>query len=226
MKREILHFLLDNALRLFTRTEFMQCENIPKTGGFILATNHNSRLDSPILYSNPVRKDLIALIATEYRSNLFFWIILQAAEVIWLDRSKADFSAFRKAVDTIKQGHVIGIAPEGTRSRVGQMLEGKPGVLLLTTRADVPIVPVGITGTEDMMQKIRSWHKPKITVRFGKAFTLPPISRENRDEAMQQNTTEVMCQIAALLPENYRGFYKDFVRVGEIIRENGYPVLG
>ena len=64
MKREILHFLLNNALRLFTRTEFLQCENMPPTGGFILATNHNSRLDSPILYSNPVRPDLIALIAT------------------------------------------------------------------------------------------------------------------------------------------------------------------
>ncbi|HEX7556987.1 MAG TPA: lysophospholipid acyltransferase family protein [Leptolinea sp.] len=226
MKHKFLHFILNLAVRLFTRTEFLQCENIPKKGGFILATNHNSRLDSPILYSNPVRPDLIALIATEYRSNLFFWILLQAAEVIWLDRSKADFSAFRKAVEVIKQGHVIGIAPEGTRSRVGRMLEGKPGILLLTTRADVPIVPVGITGTEDMMQKILALHKPKITVRFGKAFTLPPIPRENRDGAMQQNTTEVMCQIAALLPEKYRGFYREFTRVGEIIRENGYPDLG
>ena len=144
------------------------------------------------------------------------------ADVIWIDRSKADFSAFRKAVDVIKQGHVIGIAPEGTRSRVGQMLEGKPGVLLLAGRAEVPIVPVGITGTEDMMKKILAFHRPKITVRFGKAFTLPPIPRDSRDEAMQQNTTEVMCQIAALLPENYRGFYQGFERVGEIIRKNGY----
>ncbi len=226
MKHEILHYILDNALRLFTRTEFLQCENIPVTGGFFLATNHNSRLDSPIVYCNPVRKDLTALIAKEYRSNLLFWIILQAAEVIWLDRSKADFSAFRKAVDLVKQGHVIGIAPEGTRSRVGQLLEGKPGVLLLTTRAGVPIVPVGITGSEDMMQKILAFHRPKIMVRFGKAFDLPPIPREGRDEAMQQNTTEVMCQIAALLPERYRGFYSAYPRVGEIIKENGNAELG
>jgi 1-acyl-sn-glycerol-3-phosphate acyltransferase len=223
MKREILHFVLNVALRLFTRTEFLQLENVPPTGGFILATNHNSRLDSPVLYANPIRPDLIALIATEYKSNLFFRIILQAAEVIWLDRSKADFSAFRKAVDLIKQGSVIGIAPEGTRSRNGQLLEGKPGILLLTSRADVPIVPVGITGTEDMMQKILAFQKPAIKVRFGKAFKLPPLPKDDRDAAMLHNTTEVMCQIAALLPERYRGFYRGYDRVGKIIRENAYP---
>jgi 1-acyl-sn-glycerol-3-phosphate acyltransferase len=225
MKREILHFLLDNAIRLFTRTEFLQRENMPLTGGFILAINHNSRLDIPVLFSNPVRRDLTALIADDYRSNLFFLIILQMGDAIWLDRKKADFSAFRQAVDLIKQGHVMGIAPEGTRSRVGQMLEGKPGVLLLAARAGVPIVPVGITGTEDAMRKLGTFRRPGITVRFGKAFSLPPIPRENRDEAMQQNTTEVMCQIAALLPEKYRGFYQRFDRVGEIIKENGYPDL-
>jgi 1-acyl-sn-glycerol-3-phosphate acyltransferase len=226
MKHEFLHFVLNTALRLFTRTEFLQCENIPLTGGFFLATNHNSRLDSAVMYCNPVRSDLTALVATEYRNNLFFRLFLQAADVIWLDRSKADFTAFRKAVDLVKQGKVIGIAPEGTRSRVGQLLEGKPGVLLLTTRAGVPIVPVSIIGSEDMMQRIRSFRKPKITIRFGKAFNLPPIPREGRDEALQQSTTEVMCQIAALMPVKYRGFYKDFPRVGEIIKENGYPDLG
>ena len=224
MKQEILHFLLDNFIRLCTRTEFLQWENLPPTGGFILSTNHNSRLDIPVLFANPVRKDLTALIANDYRSNLFFWIILQAGDVIWLDRSKADFSAFRRAIDLIKQGQLMGIAPEGTRSRVGQMLEGKSGVLLLAEKANVPIIPVGITGTENAMRNILSFRRPKITARFGKAFSLPSIPRDNRDEVMQQNTTEVMCQIAALLPEQYRGFYKGFKRVGEIIKENGYPL--
>jgi len=223
MKQEILHFILDNFIRLGTQTEYVQCENLPPLGGYILAINHNSRLDIPVLFSNPVRRDLTALIANEYRANLFFWIILQTGNAIWLDRSKADFSAFRQAVDLIKHGHVMGIAPEGTRSRVGEMLEGKPGILLLAARAGVPIVPVGITGTEDAMQKMLTLRRSKITVRFGKAFTLPPIPRENRDEAMQQNTTEVMCQIAALLPRGYRGFYQGFGRVGEIIKENHYP---
>lgn len=226
MKYRVLRFLIENFIRLMTRTTFMQTDNLPPSGGFILATNHNSRLDIPVLYSNPVRKDMTALIADDYRTNLFFWLILQSGGAIWLDRTKADFSAFRQAVDLIKQGKVLGIAPEGTRSRVGQLLEGKPGVLLLAARAGVPIVPVGITGTEDGMKNMLSFRWPKITARFGKAFNLPTISRENRDESMQAATTEVMCQIAALLPEKYRGFYKDFARVGEIIRENGYPKLG
>lgn len=224
MKNKILRYLIDNAVRLVTRTDYLQTENMLPDGGCILATNHNSRLDIPILFANPVRHDMTALIADDYRSNLFFWIILQTGGAIWLDRTKADFSAFRQAVDLLRQGKVLGIAPEGTRSRVGQLLEGKPGVLLLAARAGVPIVPVGITGTEDGMQKLLSFRKPKIIARFGKAFHLPPIPREGRDDAMQANTTEVMCQIAALLPEKFRGFYRDFPRVGEIIRENGYTV--
>ncbi len=222
MKSGILRWLIENFVRFMTRTTYLLTDNMPPSGGFILATNHNSRVDSAILLSNPVRSDMSALVAQEYRDNLFFRIIVQAADVIWLDRSKADFSAFRVAVDRIKEGRVMGIAPEGTRSRVGKLLEGKPGIQLLTSRADVPVVAVGITGSEDMMQKLLAFRKPEITVRYGKPFKLPPISRENRDEAMQQATTEVMCQIAALLPERYRGFYKDFPRVDEIIKENGY----
>jgi len=226
MNQKIIRFLIENFIRFMTRTSYLQTENIPPAGGFILATNHNSRVDSAILLTNPVRSDMSALVAKEYNGNLFFRVIVQAADVIWLDRSKADFSAFRLAVEKIKEGRVMGIAPEGTRSHVGQLLEGKPGIQLLTSRAEVPIVPVGITGSEDMMKRILAFQKPDITVRFGKAFTLPPIPRENRDESMQQATTEVMCQIAALLPERYRGFYKGYPRVDEIIRENGYPDLG
>ncbi len=223
MNKRFLRFLIENFIRHLTRTTYLQTENMPPSGGFILATNHNSRVDSAILLSNPVRSDMSALVAKEYNSNPFFSAIVQAADVIWLDRSKADFTAFRVAVDKIKEGRVMGIAPEGTRSHMGQLLEGKPGIQLLTSRADVPVVPVGITGSDDMMKKILTFRKPEITVRYGKPFRLPPIPRENRDEAMQAATTEVMCQIAALLPEKYRGFYKDYARVGEIIRENGYP---
>jgi 1-acyl-sn-glycerol-3-phosphate acyltransferase len=226
MKSPFLRNLVENFIRYMTRTNYLHTENMPPTGGFILATNHNSRVDSAILLSNPVRSDMSALVAKEYLDNLFIRIIVQAADVIWLDRSKADFSAFRVAVDKLKEGRVMGIAPEGTRSRVGQLLEGKPGIQLLTSRADVPIVPVGITGSEDMMKKILAFQKPKITVRYGKPFRLPPIPRDNRDEAMQQATTEVMCQIAALLPEKYQGFYKNHPRLAEIIREKGYADLG
>jgi 1-acyl-sn-glycerol-3-phosphate acyltransferase len=225
MNKPFLRSLIQTLIGLLTRTTYLQTEYLPPSGGIILATNHNSRVDSALLLSNPVRQDISALVAKEYRDNLFFRFIVQAADVIWLDRSKADFSAFRIAVEKIKEGRVLGIAPEGTRSRIGQLLEGKPGIQLLTSRADVPIVPVGITGSEDMMQKLRAFKRPETVVRFGKPFTLPPLPRDNREEAMQKNTTEVMCQIAALLPERYRGFYKDFPRVQEIIKENGYTGL-
>jgi 1-acyl-sn-glycerol-3-phosphate acyltransferase len=226
MTDNFLLFLVKQFIGGMTRTTYLHTENLPPSGGIILATNHNSRMDSALLLANPIRSDITALVAKEYRELLFFRIVVKAADVIWLDRSKADFTAFRAAVEKIKEGRVLGIAPEGTRSRVGQLLEGKPGIQLLTSRADVPIVPVGIYGSEDMMEKMRALKRPSITLRFGKAFTLPPLPRDGREEAVQQNTTEVMCQIAALLPEKYRGFYRDFPRVQDIIKENGYVEPG
>ncbi|NLF49620.1 MAG: hypothetical protein GX577_00645, partial [Leptolinea sp.] len=89
MNQKIIRFLIENFIRFMTRTSYLQTENIPPAGGFILATNHNSRVDSAILLTNPVRSDMSALVAKEYNGNLFFRVIVQAADVIWLDRSKA-----------------------------------------------------------------------------------------------------------------------------------------
>jgi len=111
------------------------------------------------------------------------------------------------------------IAPEGTRSRTGSLIEAKPGVSYLATKLNRPIVPVGITGTEDQalivnLKKLRRGH---ITVTAGHPFMLPPLPRENRDEVLKQYTDEIMCHIAALLPEKYRGVYANHPRLKELL---------
>ena len=115
---------------------------------------------------------------------------------------------------------MLGIAPEGTRSTVRALLEGKPGTAYLAEMMRVPVVPVAITGTETAMARILTFRPPKIRVHYGKPFTLPPIDRSDRDASLQRNTDEIMSRIAVLLPERYRGFYKDHPRVKEL--EKGF----
>jgi 1-acyl-sn-glycerol-3-phosphate acyltransferase len=195
-------------------------ENIPRTGGVILTTNHMSRVDTPLLLISVPRKDLGALIAHKYRFNPVFAFLVWSTESIWINREITDFKALRAGVNMLRNGRILGIAPEGTRSRVGSLIKGKSGAALLADRSGAIIQPVAIIGSEIMMNEIVHFRRPPITVRYGKPYTLPTIDRAYREEGLQKNTDEIMCQIAALLPEKYWGVYRDHPRLKELL-QNG-----
>jgi 1-acyl-sn-glycerol-3-phosphate acyltransferase len=217
MKRETLNRLIDTLMRRVAVVEMYGDENIPKEGGVLVATNHMSRFDIPLLCMNPTRPEISALVADKYKSNPIFHYILNVAGIVWLDRSKADFGAFRVALDALKRGICIGVAPEGTRSNLGYMNEGKPGTALLALKAGVPIVPVGISGTEKATANLSHLRKSHFVARFGPAFRLPPLDRANREAQMKIFTDEIMCRIAALLPEQYHGYYAGHPRLLELL---------
>jgi len=225
LKREklqrIMYFLFDKI----TETRFYGSENIPESGGVIIATNHMSRMDIPLLFTNPVRPEITALVANKYATFPGINWIINTAGGIYLDRENADFQAFRNAINLIKSGVPMGIAPEGTRSKQGELLEGKPGMILLAMRTGVPIVPVGLAGTENAFRRLFTFRKPRMVARFGKPYQIPDIDRSRRDEQLQEVTTEIMCRIAALLPEKYWGFYRGHPRLIELVKQQGGPVI-
>lgn len=219
MKRETLKNILHRLLNLLTRVEYHHLEYVPPRGGIIIATNHLSRLDIPVLLVIPARDDVTALVTDKYKAYPLFKWLVTTANGIWLDRTKADFTAFKAAVEAIKDGQAMGIAPEGTRSQTGGLIEGKSGVVLLALRAGCPIVPVGISGTDTAVADMLKLKRPPIQVTFGPAFTLPPLDRDNREEQLKRYTDEVMCRIAVTLPEKYRGVYREAPRVKELEKE-------
>lgn len=219
MNSHKLRSIISWLVKRLTRTTYKGVENIPLSGGALIACNHMSRMDIPVLFLTPNRPEMTALVTTKYLKYPFLRWFIVTAEGIWLDRDTADFSAFRKAVDALKEGKAIGIAPEGTRSVTAQLIEGKPGTALLALRTGVPIVPVAITGTEDSVHQLRSFKRPYITVEYGKPIYPPALDRTNREGQLDQLTTEVMCQIAAMLPEKYHGFYRGHPRLLQILAE-------
>jgi 1-acyl-sn-glycerol-3-phosphate acyltransferase len=92
-------------------------------------------------------------------------------------------------------------------------------VSYLAARSGFPVFPVAITGTEDkvILANLIRLRKSPITLTAGKPFTLPPLPSKDRGEALQRYTDEIMCQIAAILPERYRGVYADHPRLKELL---------
>lgn len=212
------------ALRSLTTTifnglmniHFNGLENIPPTGGCILATNHLSRLDTPLIFMAVDREDLSGLVTHKYRYNPLFALFVKVSNSIWINRDIADYRAIRAALSHIKNGGVLGIAPEGTRSRNGILIQAKSGIALIAEKAGVPIIPVGIYGSEDTMFKLRHFQRPNVYLNFGKSFLLPTIDRIDRESSLLHNTDEIMCRIAALLPEKYHGFYSGHPIIKEL----------
>lgn len=209
-------------IRLLTKFNVRNAEHIPPDGGLLMTANHLSRLDTPLLMAITERTDLVGIVAKKYQKKPFFkWLLQHIGTMIWMDREKMDFNAVREALDYLRQGKVVGIAPEGTRSRdYSGLLEGKQGAAVLASRASVPILPVGIYGSEKINDYWLRLRRPPVTVQIGPSYFLPEIESEDRQAWLARCTDEIMCRIAVLLPPEYRGFYAQHPRLKELLAEN------
>ncbi len=225
MVREILRRVLLFLFRILTRLEVVGEENIPECGGCLLASNHLSRLDAPLVFALLKRKDSTGLIADKYKNYPIFKWVIEGAEGIWLDRDHPDFGALRAAVKYMRAGGLIGLAPEGTRSTTGGLIQPKPGVAFLAAKANVPIVPVAIRGTEKTIQGFKQFRRLPVRVEFGAPFSLSEGQTKDRsqdkDAVLKEAADEIMCQIAKLLPANYWGVYEGHPRLFELLNANG-----
>ena len=202
----IIRAIVNVLLSLFVRREYVGLENFPDEPPYILATNHLSVFDSPLLLAacpHTVR----AFAAAKHKRNPIYALLLTIMGSIWVRRGEVDRRALREALDLLKHGEVLGMAPEGTRARGTYALQkGKTGPAYLATRADVPIVPVGLTGTERIKRNLPRLHRTPVRVVVGKPFRLPQSGRV-RGQTLHEYTDLIMHRIAELLPEEYRGAY-------------------
>ncbi len=201
---------------LLTHIEVHGLENVPAHGAVILASNHLSRLDAPLLFILLAREDVTGLVADKYKKNPFFRPLIQAVNGIWINREEADFQALREARRYLAQGGMLGVAPEGTRSRDGVLNRAKNGIAYLAEKSGAPVLPVAIHGTEKAFHELARLRRPRLVVHFGELVQLPRVSAKERNPALVANTDEVMCRIAAMLPEEYRGYYANHARLKEL----------
>jgi len=218
MKR-FLRWLIHAVLKLITKIEASGYENLPEKGGFVIAVNHLGFLDTPMAYYALDNWNLFIPVAEKWEENPLWRWLGKHLNLIFVDRFKPDLKAMREMIRRMEDGQTLVIAPEGTRARDEKMAQGKPGVAYLASKMGWRIVPVAITGTEDRLVIDNLKHLRLTPVRLvaGKSFMLPAFPRENRDEVLQQYTDEIMCRIAAMLPERNRGYYSQHPRLKELL---------
>jgi 1-acyl-sn-glycerol-3-phosphate acyltransferase len=217
--RDSLRWILMRLVDLVAKVEIRGMENLPKDGAFVITTNHLGMLDVTLLYYSIHRWDVFVPVAEKWERLGFLRWLGKYLNWIFIDRFNPDLKAMRTMMSLMEKGHTLVIAPEGTRSRVGSMIEGKPGASYLAAKLQVPIVPIGLAGTEDrtVFANLRKLRRSPVLINAGKPFTLPPLTRKDRASALREYTDEIMCQIAALIPERYRGIYAEHPRLRQLL---------
>lgn len=170
------------GLKLKYRMKISGCGQIPREGGAVLAANHCSYLDPPVMCAcSPGRIVHFMARDTLFSNPVARWYFPRVG-VMPLDRTRGDLGALKKAIAALKAGGVIGLFPEGTRSPDGRMRDAKGGIGFLIAKSDVPVVPIYISGTFAAFPKGADTFRPaRIVARVG-----PPISPEEIRAAMPE----------------------------------------
>lgn len=193
-------------------------DNVPKSGGAILISNHLNNADPCLIPGVSPRR--VNMMAKKEWFRFPASILFHMVGAFPVDRQGADLGALREATAIVNRGEPLLMFPEGTRSKERKMKAGFPGAALIAYRTGAPIVPIAITGTESIpwpMVFLRPFIGPKVRIEFGQPFYPPKAERISSQQA-KDATDEMMVHIAEMLPESYRGVYAEAAAAREAER--------
>lgn len=189
------------------RVDDAQMARVPASGPLILATNHVSFLEIPVLHSRLRPRRVVGLAKAEsWRNPILRWLFT-LWNAIPVRRGETDLAALRQCFQVLREGAILVIAPEGTRSRHGRLQRGRPGVVTLALRSGAPILPLAFYGGESLGRNVRRLRRTAFHIVVGEPFSLRAEGGRLTQERRQDLADEIMYRIAALLPPEYRGVY-------------------
>lgn len=205
------------AYRVLFRVQFVGWENVPKSGAYVIAHNHVSIIEPPLVISHwPTGPEVIGAKELWKRSGQS-WVV-RLYGTIPVSRGSYERALLQQMIDILKAGTPLVMAPEGQRSHVPGLLRAQPGIGYLIGQTRVQVIPVAITGsTDENFRNAIRFKRPHLRMEVGKPFHLPPIEARGspRREARQHHSDLVMEKIAEMLPEEYRGVYSEQENHGE-----------
>ncbi len=195
---EFLSFFFFAIFSVVFRYRMTGKENLPAQGGYILAANHLSLWDPPLV-ATLVPAHIHYMAKQELFEIPILSPILRVLGVFPVKRASADRGAIRMAINLLQAGKVVGIFPEGTRSKTGRLQQPEAGLELIASLAKVPVIPVAIIGTNRIFKD--GCVIPHFEVHFGKAVCPPDKDTDKRKNSL---TTKVMQSIQTMIDENNR----------------------
>jgi len=182
-------------------------ENLPKKGTFIFCCNHLHITDPPVVASAIPLKCVFMAKEELWRDKWSRYLVSNFGSFP-VNRNSFDREAIKLAEEWLAKGVSLIMFPEGARSKSSRMQPAAPGAALISLRTGVPVVPVGISGTEYIRNlKWAFFHHPKVTITIGKPFSPPPCDGKPTREQRDRFCDTIMYKIAELLPKKYRGVY-------------------
>ena len=204
---------IKSLTRILCKVDDSQLSNVPEQGPLIIVSNHINFIEVPVVYTHLQPRNITGFVKAETWDNPAMGLLFDLWGGIPIQRGEADSSAFRSALEALKQGKILAIAPEGSRSGDGKLLKGQPGVVMLAFRSDAPIIPLVYYGGERLRDNLNKLKRTDFRIRVGKIFKLSfPNGKLNRDLRITM-VDEIMYQIASLLPQEYRGYYADISKL-------------
>lgn len=192
------HFIFEKAYK----GKLYGLENIPSTGGFILAGNHVSYLDPPFIAIHASRQPVYSFARQTLFKRGIGWFF-RRLYMIPVDRDKgSDIHSIKRILKLLADGNSVQMFPEGTRSPTGLPQRAKKGIGLFVSKAKVPVVPVRIFGTYEAWPKGAKWpnFKPNVVIVYGKPISYEELAADaqNQKDPMQAISDRIMQEIARL----------------------------
>jgi 1-acyl-sn-glycerol-3-phosphate acyltransferase len=211
----VAHKALNHIFTKIAEVEVEGRENLPSTDETVIfICNHLSNIDGPALNTVLRPYDPTFVAGMKLTNDPFTGLFKKVFKSIDIKPNSPDKAAMKEILSLLKNGKNVVIFPEGTRSRVGSMIEGKRGILLLAKISKVRIIPLAMTGSEKILpikdkdMTGEKLHHGKILIKVGEGFRLPEKEKnQEKDEYESQAMNLIMGNIAKMLPESYQGFY-------------------
>ncbi len=191
------------------RIDSKEIEKVPIQGPLIIVTNHINFIEVPLVYVYLQPRPLTGYVKEETWDNPVFSLLFDLWEAIPVRRGEADIGAIKEGVRALNSGQILAVAPEGTRSKHGRLQKGYPGVTMVALMSGAPILPLVYYGNEHFWGNMKRLKRTDFNIRVGDCFCLDSRGQKVDRDIRSQMTTEIMYQIARLLPPENRGIYAD-----------------
>lgn len=209
LSHQVVSVTLKGLSQLLCRIESDQLAQVPLQGPLILVFNHINFLDAPVIYTHLFPRPVTGFAKVETWDNLLLGALFTFYGGIPIRRGAADVEAMHRALRALAEGQIVGVAPEGTRSGDGILQRAQPGVVTLALHSGAPLLPVAFFGNERFHHNLRRLKRTDFRIVVGRQFHLDTCGQRLTHTLRQEMADQVMFQLAALLPAEYRGAYSN-----------------
>ena len=207
------YYLANWALRavlgLVLLVEMHGLEKVPRDGALIIAISHSSFID-PVLMGVYLPREVVPMAKIEAFDYPILGACIRWYGAFAVRRGEVDVRAFKNALHVLRGNIALVIAPEGHRSETGSLQRGREGAIMLSLRSGVAILPVAVWGGKPLWKNLARLRPTEVRIYVG-APVMPTVMKPARDQITEMSD-ELMLRIAALMPRELHGYYRDYPR--------------